>query len=358
MMPRLKKNMLSIALLTMLATGGAQADDRRHAESEDHTPVVLLLGDVGDNSVKRFDARTGELLGYAVAPDSAGLNGPMGVLNDGHRLWLVNQNFGGSSGELLLFDNRSGELKRKLVASDNPDAPFAPRGMVRSEGNVLFVADLGLQNDCTNEGRVARYHARTGRFLGNFDRSQITFEFHPRGIVFGPDRLLYVSAIGCPDPEDPLFNPLSGYVLRFDARTGHFVDVFASHETVPDLHRPEGLVFDEDGHLWITSFRANADDSDRLIKLDGRTGRQIDQLALAEPTNQGGTRAFAQAIVIGPKGNLFVPVSGGPNAGEVRRCDPASKKCRVLIEAGGALQVPFYLVFEQSSTATLGFEDD
>ncbi len=319
-----------------------------HAEPR----AVLLVGDVADNTVKRFDARSGKSLGTLVAPDSGGLNGPMGLIPKGGRLLVANQNFGLDNGEILRFDARTGKPVGALVPASSPDAPYAPRGIVRSEGKVLYVADLGTRgDDCQNEGRIARYHATTGKFLGDLDRRGFRFSFYPRGVVFGPDRLLYVSARGCPLGGDPRV----GYVLRFNAGTGEFVDVFASHDSVPDLHRPEGLVFDEDGNLWVTSFQGSPAESDRLIKLDGRTGRQLDQLVLAPA---GGPRAFAQAIVFGPEGDLFVPIAGGPKAGEIRRCNTTSKHCERIVEAGGPLVAPFYVIFERSDAATLALDED
>jgi len=84
---------------------------------------------------------------------------------------------------------------------------------------------------------------------------------------------------------------LAGYVLRFNARTKAFVDMFASNQTVHDLHRPEGLVFDKDGNLWITSFRATSSDSDKILKLDARTGALLDKLVLSAPNAPRGLRA-------------------------------------------------------------------
>lgn len=350
----LKTLTLATSLALTLVT--AHAADRPSGRD----PEVLLVADAGDDSVKRFDARSGAYLGTLVQPGSGGLSGPTGMIPRGRSLLVVNQNVGlPFPGEILRYDLRSGEPTGAVVPKTSADAPFAPRGMVRSEANVLHVADLGLQDDnCANEGRIATYDGRTGRFLRNLDRSRFTAEFHPRGVVFGPDRLLYVSAIGCPVPSDDRFNPLSGYILRFDARTGAFVDLFASHETVPDLHRPEGLVFDERGDLWVTSFRSGPADSDRILKLDRKTGRQIGQFVLAAPQATGAPRAFAQALVFGPGGDLFVPISGGALAGEVRRCDPRRMSCRTLVPASGPLQSGWYAVFEDTDSATLAYEDD
>ncbi|MFM0032367.1 hypothetical protein PQR70_39805 [Paraburkholderia madseniana] len=147
--------------------------------------------------------------------------------------------------------------------------------------------------------------------------------------------------------------------MRFDARTKAFVDMFASNTSVPDLHRPEGLVFDSAGNLWVTSFRAASSDSDKILKLDGRTGVLLDELILSAP---GAARAFAQAIIFGPGGNLFIPITGGDatTAGQVRRCSPTTKLCDVIVPAnssGGALQQPFYLIFRNTNPATLNYED-
>jgi hypothetical protein len=357
-----ERTMMKALLTATLFAASLAAFQPAFAERASHRdePAVLLIADAGDDSVKRFDARTGAYLGTLVQPQSGGLSGPMGLIPRGRSLLVVNQNIGlPFPGEILRYDIRTGETTGAVVPKTDPSAPFAPRGLVRSEANVLHVADMGLQDDnCANEGRIATYDGKTGRFIRDLNRSRFTAEFHPRGLVFGPDRLLYVSAVGCPVPGDDRFNPLTGYVLRFHAGTGEFVDVFASHETVPDLHRPEGLVFDERGNLWVTSFRSSPTDSDRILKLERKTGRQIGQLVLAAPQATGAPRAFAQALVFGPGDDLFVPISGGALAGEVRRCDTQRMRCRTLVPAGGPLQSGWYAVFEDTDSATLAYEND
>lgn len=197
-----------------------------------------------------------------------------------------------------------------------------------------------------------------GAFRADMHRRRFTPEFHPRGVVFGPDGLLYVTAVGCLDTTDPLFDPLTspliGFVLRFNPYSNQFIDVFASNASIADLHRPEGLVFDRAGNLWVTSFRASASDSDKILKLDGRTGRLLDELVLSTPP---APRAFAQAIIFGPDGNLFIPIAGGDptTAGQVRRCNPKTKVCDVVVAAGGALQAPQYAIFRNTNPATLGY---
>jgi hypothetical protein len=135
-------------------------------------------------------------------------------------------------------------------------------------------------------------------------------------------------------------------VLRIDVSTGGET-LFASAGTAPDLHRPEGLTFGPDGRLYVTSFRANTNDTDKVLVLDG-TGAQQDEIIL-DPTGQ--PRAYAQAIVFGPGGKLFVPIT---NTGEVRSYDVATK-ISTPFEAPGTLDSPWYLTFGQTDPATLAY---
>src|SRR5262249_25652399 len=131
------------------------------------------------------------------------------------------------------------------------DAPFGPRGLIRGLGHTLYVADLGH----FVTGRVAQFDTETGMFLGDLDTTGFTGGFYPRGIVLGPDDFLYVSVVG----NLPKGDGLTGYVLRFDPHTGSFVDVFTSNLAAgcaAHLHRPEGLVFGPDRRLYVTAFQA------------------------------------------------------------------------------------------------------
>ncbi|WER49961.1 hypothetical protein CupriaWKF_22930 [Cupriavidus sp. WKF15] len=323
----------------------------------------LFIGDLGDDTVKAFDSDSGAYLGAFVSSKSGGLHGPIGLIFTDGQLVVVNQNVNlPIPGEVLRFDGALGTYISKLVASSDRNAPFFPQGIVRGGPNQSFyVADEGYTNgNCANQGNIKEYDA-AGAFLGNFDQHKFTPQFHPRGAVFGPDGLLYVSVTGCLDPSDPHFDPVVGYILRFNASTKTLVDVFASTATVPNLHRPNGLVFDSSGNLWVTSLRADANDTDKILQLDGKTGAQRDKLELWTPPQP---RAFADAILFGPGGNLFIPISSnGQNpltAGQLRRCNIKTKACDVIVPAntaGGALLNPWYLIFRKSNPATLNYRN-
>jgi sugar lactone lactonase YvrE len=342
--------LMLIAGLGVLAPKDAPAD-------------VLYVGDTGDNTIKGFDTDTGAYLGAIVKRSLAGLHGPRGILLDaGGNLIVSDQNAQTSaSGDILQYDSASGKLINRIVPHSDPNAPSVPRGIVLSEDGGLFVADVTAQTQerkPVTPGRV-RVYTQDGVFLADLvpDSSFPLEQFHPRALVIGPDGDLYVSNM--PNPPPPAGNGLGGDVLRFTTG-GDFIDAFVQDPGgVGQLNRPEGLVFGPDGRLYITSFRANADDIDsiRVYDSDGSYADSIALDAVGEP------RAFAQALLFGPDGRLFVPISGsgpdnGPDTGAVRRYDPGTHDYDDFVPPsaqGGPLGAPWYLSFGATDPATLDY---
>ncbi len=315
---------------------------------------VLYIGDAADNTVKRFDAETGDFLDADADPSNdpdafvrsgvGGLAGPRGLLFDGNLL-VVNQNFNLQiPGAVLRYNGQTGAFQGALIPSSNKNAPFTPRGIVLGQNKVLYVADLTTA-DGTSPGKVRTYDAN-GAFLRTLN--PVGFpptEFHPRAVVFGPDGLLYVSV------RNLKKDGLGGHVLRFSPE-GKFLGVFiADKGGIGQLNRPEGLMFGPDGRLYITSFRANANDTD-AIRIYDNSGVFVDKIDLYQV---GQPRAFAQALLFGPEGRLFVPIT---NTGEVRRYEVASKNFAVFVPSSvsrGPLQEPWYLTFGQTDPKTLKY---
>ena len=127
----------------------------------------LYIGDENDETVKTFDAETGQYLGIFVTSESGNLHGPRGLIFDHqHNLLVTNQNVEQpQNGEVLKYKKQTGQFRGELVLSDQVGAPFAPRGIVLSKQNILFVADLIEPNG--KHGEVRMYNGTTGRFLGN-----------------------------------------------------------------------------------------------------------------------------------------------------------------------------------------------
>jgi DNA-binding beta-propeller fold protein YncE len=307
---------------------------------------VLFIGDGSDNTVKRFDAETGAPLDPPGQPFVSGVLGPRGLVIDGDTLLVVNQNVGLSvPGEVLGFDAATGAFIGAVIAATDKDAPFAPRGIALGDEDDLFVANLTTASG-TSPGRVNRYDLPSGDLLAStLAKGFKNKEYHPRAMVFGPDGLLYVSV------RTLKKDGLGGGVLRFNS-DGDLVGVLVEDAGgVGQLNRPEGLVFGPDGNLYITSFSAGPGDPDaiRIYRADGTFLGKIDLSAAGQP------RAFAQALLFGPGGKLFVPIT---NTGEVRSYDVAAGSYDVLVPAGTAdLVQAWYLTFGKTDPSTLAYRE-
>ncbi len=141
----------------------------------------------------------------------------------------------------------------------------------------------------------------------------------PDAMVIGPDGKLYVSSGHSPE---------TSAILRYDADTGEFVDVFASGH---GLDRPYGLAFGPDQLLYVSSFR-----SDELFRFDAHTGEFVDVVARGDG-RPGGLNG-PNALLFGPDGKLYITTEGsvaGEFPGlpsEVLRMDIATGDLSVFIE--------------------------
>lgn len=344
---------VGIAVLVLTAMLGFQA----RAQTAD----FLYIGDRADNTVKQFDAATGQFLGAFVKRSLAGLHGPGGLVFDAAgNLIVSDQNVGTATRGDILQYSTTGQLLNRIVKNSDRNAPAVPRGLVLWNDN-LFVAEFSTETQShkpVSPGRLLKYSA-TGEFIGAFTPPPGALgsgAFHPRGVVLGPDGALYIS--NYPD----IATGLGGHVLRFDPDTGALIDVFITSKgggacsCADELNRPEGLVFGDDGNLYVTSFRADANDTDKILIFQGPTGASPGAyVGRIELDSVGQPRAFAQALLFGPEGSLFVPIT---NTGEVRRYDVTTKLFNSFVPSsasGGPLEGPWYLSFGKTNAATLQY---
>ena len=288
----------------------------------------LYIGDWGDHAVKRFDVK-GNFIDNFVNSGSGELKDPNGILFEKNGNLLVSDQNAALvdddpeiPGEILRYNGKTGSFETALVNYSDKNAPFAPQGIILNDYK-LYIADLG---DIGRPGKVSYYNEHNGKFLGDLAQSAIQDEnYHPRGIVFGPDGNLYVSVRDLPSGT-------GGQVLRFKPN-GNFDKVFINDTGgVGKLNRPEGLVFGPDRNLYITSFRADANDTDsiRIYSAKGEFLKKIDLYPVDHPEQ----RAYAQAIIFGPNGRLFVPIT---NTGEVRQYNVKDDTYNTFVTAGGEL---------------------
>jgi WD40 repeat protein len=272
-------------------------------------------------------------------------------------------------GQILRYKLSNGRSDGAFVPSSKdsppaPDSPFTPAGMALSKGVVIAsdITNFDEPNDNLPPGRLLAYDAQTGKLLRQFDPpSGFPVNFHPRGVVIGPNGLLYVSNL--PNTFPPPF--LGGQVLVFDPETFAFLGVFINDRNdkgeVGHLNRPDSLVFGPDGKLYVTSFRASPTDTDSIRIYDGHTGAFIDKIDFythPAPPDMLAPRAFAQGIVFGPQGKLFAAmteaVEGTPR-GRIRRYDVQTKAFDVFAEVSNSTML-WYLIFGKTNPATLAYQ--
>jgi hypothetical protein len=190
--------------------------------------------------------------------------------------------------------------------------------------------------------------------------------FHPRGLVFGPDGLLYASNW----PTLKAGKEHSGNILRFDPEKG-YLGVFASNDNYPNFTGPEGLVFGPDGNLYTTSFRVDPSDTDKIVIFAGpgkpNPGAFLKGISLDEPGVPIDQRNRAIALLFGPDGLLYVHIyhadaKDNPKGhGEIRRyiVDVLNNTFTVSLFVGpgspGDLIEPWYLTFGKTDPATLAY---
>ena len=123
-------------------------------------------------------------------------------------------------------------------------------------------------------------------------------------------------------------------------------------------------MFGPDGKLYVTSFRADANDTDKILVFD-EDGHCLEQDRI-DLDRVGQDRATAQAILFGPSGRLFVPITNAnfppdnPFTGEVRRYNVNTKTFDIFVPSaakGGPLLNPWYLTFGETDPSTLAYDD-
>jgi sugar lactone lactonase YvrE len=159
---------------------------------------------------------------------------------------------------------------------------------------------------------VLRFDGNTGNYLGEFISPGSGGLSNPDTIVFGPDGNgddksdIYVAS---GDKPGNSAEPTASAVLRYDGITGAFIDKFVgdnpntSADETGGLSRPYGLAFGPDGNFYVSSFL-----SDQILRYNGKTGQFID--VFASGNQQAGGLNGPNGLLFAPDGNLYVTTQG------------------------------------------------
>ena len=260
----------------------------------------LYVGSKLGDSILRYDAATGELLGTFVATGSGGLDGPQGLLlgPDGN-LYVTSR----LTDEVLRFNGTTGAFIDEFVTagSDGLDDPV----------ELALGADGNLYVSSRYTDEILRYDGTTGTALGAFTTAGSGGLNSPHDLVFGPDDNLYVASQatlsvlrysgitgafidefvtsgsgGLTDPVHMVFGPdgdlyvgsaLNDSVLRYNGSTGAFIEDYVSAGS-GGLDRPIGLLFDADGNLYVSSR-----DTDEVLRY-GAASQAVFTVSLSAPS--------------------------------------------------------------------------
>ena len=181
----------------------------------------------------------------------------------------------------------------------------------RADRARLLVASGG-------DDAIIAFDEHSGRSLGELISSGSGGLSEPDTMSWGPDGRLYISSGRTPEESA---------ILRYDARTGAFIDRFASGG---GLTRPYGHAFGEDGYLYVSSFL-----SDQILRYAADSGEFVDVFASGngEPAGLNGPNGLA----FGPDGKLYVTTEGSVEGNfpglpsEVLRFDVATGDSEVFI---------------------------
>jgi streptogramin lyase len=130
---------------------------------------------------------------------------------------------------------------------------------------------------------ILRYDDKTGAFLDTFVSGGTNGLTVPNYMAIGPDGNLYVSE----------FAP-NGSIRRYSPGTGDFIDIFAEGDGFSGVFGPQ---FGPDGNLYVGRFEAG-----EIARYDRATGDFIDVFV---PHGEGGVE-FLNGFTFGPGNNLYV----------------------------------------------------
>jgi hypothetical protein len=135
-----------------------------------------------------------------------------------------------------------------------------------------------------NTHSVLRYDTRTGIFIDAFISSGSGGLGPSHGLIFGLDGNLYVGDVA------------AHAVRRYNGVTGAFIDLFVPPNS-GGLSHPDGMLFGPDGNLYISSYFTNS-----VLRYDGKTGAFLGAFV---PPGRGGLQGPA-SLWFGWDGNLYV----------------------------------------------------
>ena len=322
----------------------------------------LLVPEVANNQVLRYDATTGAFVDVFVPRRSGGLNQPYSVIvgpHDGHVYVPTGHWEGpGQIKAVLRFDGVTGAFLDEFVQRGQMDQPH--QATFGPDGN-LYVPERVGGTTIPQGGRVLRFNGVTGAFIDVFVPLLSGGLWHPIGHVFGPSGRgrqldLYVGDV------------TSNSILRYDGATGAFLGAFVASQS-GGLQAPAGMSFGPDGNLYVASSRS-------VMRFQGAFGK-FPGSPMPSAGNSGADFVSAgSGGLLGPLAAIFGPDGNGDgnqdlyvanwlsNAGDIKAREGNVKRFDGVTGAfidtfvptgSGGLKGPGLIAFTTTNPVTLRY---
>jgi Fibronectin type III domain len=232
-----------------------------------------------------------------------------------------------AAGTLLVanYTTSSNVLRYSAQTGASPSVAIAPGtgGLGNTVSHLLYGPDGNLYVSDYENSAILRFDAQSGTFVDVFVPHRSGGLSLPTDATFGPDRNLYVCS------RD------SNQVLEYNGVNGAFVGAFVSAGS-GGLSEPDGLAFGPDGNLYVVGQGNNA-----VLRYNGTSGAFMGSFT---PTSDPGTLSVPVDVRFGPGGALYV-ISN--NAHQVMKYDgKTGALLGVFVPAGsGGMMDPLDMAF-------------
>ncbi len=225
----------------------------------------------------------------------------------------------GPDGNLYVANQQGGDgaimrIKGPFAADAGAPAPVQGRtdDVFVATGNFMTLA-FGLDQNLYAGigGPIQRFDVATGASLGDFTSGRVPARVE--GIAFGPDQNLYVSSFNDCVPG-PACTTTTGEILRFDGKTGRFIDVFVASAS-GGLQHPGGIAFGTNGDLFVCNEFVDSTSTGEVLRFHGPLNAAAGQPFAA--AGQPGARFARSAgispiqLTFGPDRTLYITHDGG-----------------------------------------------
>jgi subtilisin family serine protease len=279
----------------------------------------LYATSADSNQILRYDGVTGEFLGEFVSNGSGGLTSPVDLVFAPDGTAYVT-----GSGAVLRYDSATGAFLEQIAGG-----LVGPQGISVGEDGSVYIA-------VQSANEILRYD---GTELSVFVTAGSGGLTGPRKAVFGPDgngdgfKDLYIASVG------------TKQVLRYDGRTGAFLDVFTSTNIGSFGNGPIWLEFGTDGYLYTAVRTDSTNLPVSLVRFDAAMGSFVDSFDLGRD---------GWAFTIGPDGLIY---DASTSAGSfVDRLGPSSIAA-FTVNLSGPIAAPVTVQFSTADGAAVAGSD-